>query len=1394
MACAIALGSTVALVASADQLLGYVYGRFRPGLEQQIGQVLGHPLRLGDFRGFGWSGLRLGPTRVLPVPGDGSSLSADELAVSLDPLASLRQRLPVLHLSLAGLKADLRRNAQGRYWVPGTLDPAIEPPRLDLRLRLSQPAVVTLAPAGVRLALDASAGLRPHRRELDLLARIRSLDGGRPLPGSLRLKARGDWSRQIYEGQLLADRFPLQTPARLAGLGGRLDGQASGRLQLAWRQGTPDCQGEVRLRNVLWKAPGSAPSLGLADPALGCEGQRLRLAETGWRWGDLDGRLAFQALWRGDRVALEALELRRRNSWLRARGEVGRQVDLRADWQLNPAELPLPENTPVALLGDPLRGRLRVRGAWPAPLLETTLAQGANPLVGGWDARLRWSDQRLRLERLASPYLTASGSLPLRLKPGEPVRLGPLDLQVALRAYPLPRLGALVGTSLEGVLEATGTIRGPLSGLTPDFDLRVQGPGAGPLKVAETWEGSWSGDPAGGGRLAMALVEGAGPADLQARLDRRWVPVSVVLQRHGGELGLEGAPRAYRWRARSFPLEGLLLALGPRSQYQPLRGLLSGQGDLELQPLAFSGTARLEHPVLLGVWARQVTISGQYTERRYEARLGVEPLGSGNLAIDWSGRWKGPFQASITGRELGDDLVRQMLEAWPRWQGDVAIAQGTANDLGSFLIDTLGGSLDGQLTALDRARAALQGARQDPFRGLTVAERLDTLSARFDLDARLEGPRLVDTRADLTLRGHLWLPGQDRDLALTEEPVRLSLQGPFRMGEGQLSFSGLPLALMALLTPVPEGLRGSLGATGRYRLGAAEPELSVELALVDAAVGKTALRLERGAVRVAEDTLTLDLAARADGAANPIELAGSIPLNPAQEGVELRLASREDGLRFLTELAQPGLVWKAGSADLQLLVRGSLEQPIANGFLRFRDAQLEVVGQSVENLQATVLFDFEQLFLQDFSARVGKGGELAGSGSLGLLSPATTETGEPSRLQISLKAVPFVLPRIKAVADGSLAVAGSLASLDIGGELAVSKGSINVQPGQLETGSGEEASSVSQLVVERWNFKEPLVLFGPDVESQASEKLRAQMPRFRLVGFDDLRLTLGPDLAVGVPNLASFNAAGLLRIDGRLDPSLQARGVVRLERGRLTLFTTTFNLDPDAPNVAVFTPSSGLIPYLDIALRTRVSDSLSAGGLTSGLASSSYAPSLTEIESQGGTGSLDQLNLVRVYLGVSGPADRLADNLTLRSSPPLPEERLLALIGGNSLAGLVGGGAGAALATVVGQSLLSPVLGTLSDAFGQRLSFALYPAYVNQAVDSKSERRSERVPPQLVLGAEIGLDITERFNASLLAAPNRTDVPPQLNLNFKASELINIQGSVDSQGIWQTQLQVFFRF
>lgn len=1373
-----------------DQALRATYGRLRPQLERSLGPNLGHPLELGPYQGLGWQGLRIGPSRLRPGANDASTATAAGLVVALDPLASLRRRLPVLRLTLQGVQADLHRNADGRYWVLGQAEPAAPQPRLDLQVRLAQPAQVRFTPGG-SWRLSAELDLQPHNRALSLRAKVQPRGPALASDaGLLEARVQGRWSPGRWSAQLLSRRLPLAALAPFGPLPGQLQGRVDGQLQLVLNPQGRACSGSLTTRQLDWRPaplqPRSSQPLELPGLRLECRGDRLEVPRTSWRWGEQRGTVSLRARDRGvDGWALEPLELRQGQAWLRLNGALLPQPRLTGRWQVQPSGWSRWFKGPGELLGGVLAGDLELAGSWRQPRVAIRAAQERNPLVGGWRAALAWSGDRVRLQQFRSAHLEAMGSLPLALRPGRGLVSGALDLQVALRRYPLQRLDPVLGTQLSGWLDAQGTVRGPLDRLTPDFRLLLDQPAAGPFALAERWQGDWFGAAAGGGRLLMEPLAPAPVGRLEMRLDPRWVPVAATLQRGGGQLTLVGTPRLYRWQAERFPLEGLQLALGARGRRQPVQGRLSGVGQLGLQPLALEGRAELDHPAALGIWARSARFQGRYANRAYQLDGELEPLGQGRLAVTWGGRWQGPFRARIQASQLDDDALAQLVKGWSGWRDELPERQGSASDLGTLLIDRLGSSVDAQLQALAEAQQRLLLAERQRRDRLTPLQRLAEVRALLDGSLQLAGPRLSQARAELEARVQLWQPGSDRATPLGTGPVLVRLNGPLQLGGGSFSVDGLPLALLGLLTPVPPELRGNLQVRGRYRLQAGQPELALDLGLSEAQLAQTALRLERGQVELRDNQLRLDVSLQAAGATSSVDLAGVVPIDPAAEGVELRLSSRDDGLRFISRLAQPALDWQKGSGDLQLLVRGSLQQPIANGFLRFRGGELSFIGQQVRDLEAIVLFDFEELLLQELTARVGERGRISGQGRLPLLAANPDSPG----LQLKLEAVPFTVPRIKAVADGDLQVTGSLTALDIGGELGIGRGSVNVQPGRLEAPSGPVADSGKELLESRWSFQEPLVLVGSELESDASEALRRSLPQVKAVGFNDLRLRLGPDLTVGVPNLANFGARGLLRINGRLDPTLTAQGVVRLERGRLNLFTTTFSLDPDAPNVAVFTPSLGLIPYLDIALRTQVSDSLNLGNSLG----SGGSLSLAQLETTQ-AGSLNQLNLVKVFLSVSGPADRLAESLKLRSSPPLPEDRLLALIGGNSLAGLAGSGAGAALATVLGQSLLSPVLGTLSDAFGQRLSFALYPAYVNPALNSAAERRSGRVPPQLVLGAEIGLDVSERFNASVLAAPNRSDVPPQLNLTYKASDLLNVQGSIDSQGAWQTQLQVFFRF
>ncbi|MCT0232213.1 translocation/assembly module TamB domain-containing protein [Synechococcus sp. CS-1327] len=1120
---------------------------------------------------------------------------------------------------------------------------------------------------------------------------------------------------------------------------------------------------------------------------------------------------------KGLSLQLAQLQLNSGRSQLQARGMLWPRLDLRSrSLELHPS-LWRSAAWLRPLLGAEqwVEGQLALSGAWADPRLRGLFTQGRRPLLeiearrsgatglsaalrapaglrlnqaavlGPASASLLWRDNLLRLEDLRSVELQASGLLPLRWQNRRGLVAGDLALELEAAPFQLQRLSPLVGVQLGGDLAASGSLRGPLARLRPDLEITLRNPASGPLRLQETWRGRLIGQLGSGGELRMTAQPPGLPAELRASLAANGLPRQVLLRRGQGSLKLEGSPQRYSWSARALPLEGLLLTAGARATPGPLGGLLGGQGSLDLQPLAMQGRLTVERPVLLQLQGQRLSASGQYRQQLFRILGAFQPLGGGSVAFNGQGRRGGALRAGFEGRALPLSFFEQLSDAWPQLQGAPAVPRGRAAELGNGWIANLGGTLDQQLAALDRARQRLNDARLSPLNSPRFHP--EDLRGLVDADLTLQGPSLRALRVDLAAKAHLWQKGDNQDEALLLDPLLVTVRGPLGGGTGRFGIEGLPLSLLALLTPVPRGLRGALDLRGDFRLAGAGSGFSTSVALRQGSLNDTPLRLEQGELQLGDGKLAFQASLRGGDAENSVDLIGTVPLDPAAEGLRLRLSSRGDGLRFLNELAASEPIWRQGSADLELLVRGSRLQPVANGFLRFRDGGLLLAGQQVRDLEATILFDFQELLVQEFSARLGERGRLKAAGGLGLFEA----TDQRTPLAVEISDAEISVPRLKARLDGELSIAGSLLKPSLSGDLQVSRGTINGQQGELARVDADGAVkpvAIPQLVEQGWDFKQPLLLLGPEVETSTGLALREAIPNFAYLRLSDLRLRFGPDLLVVSPPLASFKTGGLLTLNGPIDRSLKASGVVRLLSGRLSFFTTVFTLDPDAPNVAVFTPSQGLVPFVDIALRTRVSNTLSIGRDRN---------PISEFDLRGGFTPLDQLSLVRVSLKVSGPADQLADSIELSSNPPLSRDRLVALIGGNTVAGLGGGNATAALATVVGQSLLSPVLSSLGDALGERVSFAVYPSFVTPTISQGSttgQISRRRVPSQLVLGTELGLDLSQRFNFSVLAAPNRSDIPPQLTLRYQINDSVGLQGSFDTDGRWQTQMQLFLRF
>ncbi|WP_320676536.1 translocation/assembly module TamB domain-containing protein [Prochlorococcus sp. MIT 1300] len=1007
------------------------------------------------------------------------------------------------------------------------------------------------------------------------------------------------------------------------------------------------------------------------------------------------------------------------------------------------------------------------------------------------------------LKKFSEDGLSFRAGLPLEFSEKGFI-LGDLNADLGLKSFPLSHLEEILGFSMAGNLSAKGQIKGPLTGLTSDFSLRVLNPQVGGFRLQEEWIGSLAGELAGGGSLQMKSTSAVLPGTLKAKLRKNWLPEKLTISRKDGTLSLQQKGDGYRWKLKDFNLEGVEIAISPKKSFEAIYGLVSGQGGLGLGQFGFDGQIAMSYLRFMGFKLQEAKLQGSLVERNYKLTAELSPPTQGSFLLSADGRIGGSIRSII-----------KMKEVSPRWMVNNALqfsvinsgvkpAFGNAKDLGASFINTFGGSLDDLLRALSESEKSLVNSDHKSQNKNFV--NTEDLRGKIDASVELKGPDLRKLDLNLQVGGHIWKKEESAKVALRKKPFLVRLKGPLAGGVGEFSLLDFPSSTLSLLGPITPRFNSSLGIRGKYKLDTKTPEFNGELLFKDERSSDNEIILDRGKVLFRRNVFEVDVALRNVSSKEAVSFRGFLPIDPLSQ-IDLKVETKGDGLKLLNGLTDGSVLWKSGRADLEFLLKGSRIDPKFEGSLTLSKGSLEVLEEVVEDLDVSLNLNPKRLELKRLQARIGSNGTLKGNGAL----PIFLANKEDDLLNLGIKKVRLRLPTANVELAGDVKLKGALLNPSFGGELSISDGFIspvrsafatsrrptfNSNPSNrtpLKSSSMPKDEIPSML--EKWDFNQPLVLLSNEGEAPMSTKIRSAMPNFPKLSFDNFNLRLGPNLRITSQPLADFRTEGLLKLNGPLDSTMKASGVVRLLNGRVNLFTTTFNLDRRSPNVAVFTPSLGFVPYIDVALITRVSEKniSEAGKITS---SSDFSSN-----GSGGVG-VGGFRLIKVKVEASGPADRITENFKLSSTPPMQRDEIFGLIGGNSLRELLGGEEQNILANVIGKSVLSPVLGNISGAFSERLQVALYPAYVTPDPSKKTTETQSGSQEQTPTGqsnqqawvTEVGVDLTERFNLSFLATPNRNDIPSQTTLNYQVTPSLGLVGSLDREGTWQSRLQLFFRF
>ena len=976
--------------------------------------------------------------------------------------------------------------------------------------------------------------------------------------------------------------------------------------------------------------------------------------------------------------------------------------------------------------------------------------------------------------------------------PGDPWQEAGLQLSLALEDFSLSPF-----SPLNGELNIAGQLGGSLAQPQFDGELMLANLGLSLVHSPQHWRGKIV--PLANGHALHLAAESQGKSLTAAEpiLD---FEVSSALQlrdfnlRAGdGHLDVVPMEGGYRWMAQNLPLSWLrVVGLGDsQNDDVELAGVLHGEGELALRPGQIHGDITINGPSWGPLHGHQLDLSLE--QRNHQLKIDGQLLTDPNHGqLAWAvrvGQQPDTLQPwSIQGNLDSVPLrtLRQSVALTQELLQGIQAQVGSSEDLGTLMISAVGETLATQMDRLSMAQERLQSL--DSLLEQTTNRRLRNLEGQLQGDFQIQGadnqPVWAAVRTDL----HLWLveDGVNHSLAANYEPLHFHLEGPLQgSSAGTFQFSGLPLKLLNLLANLQLPWQGSLAGRGKHQDLLGQRLVSLTLDLQEGQLHDYPIRLEPANLKFDDTTVTVDLALQS-ATTSLLTAQGQVNLAGGDEALQLRFSSGTEMIAFLPSLSNGAVSWAQGDAQTTLIIRGALEQPVFYGYLRLNEAEGRMAGVPIQNLNSVVLFDMNNLFVEELEATVGEaGGNISGSGYLGITKPLATD--DP--LTVQLQGVDINAPNAQLSVSGELVLHDSVQDLELGGRLQLSNGVIradgNGESNATATSPGPGAGPPEDPITDQlrsWDWQEPLELVDLDGTSQLERSLLQAMVQLPPISLKSLQVRLGPELVLEASTMANFTVAGQVRLSGAMGPDLKAIGLVEFLQGHVNLFTSQFRLDPDARNVALFTPSGGLIPYLDLAMWSQEADTSQGTGQN--------LTSISAAEITGSTTALDQLNLVRIQAVVEGPADNFPAILSLQSRPPRSQEELVELIGGNSVNRLVQGSTTSRLFSVVGQPLLEPILNRVSHVLGRRTIFSISPTSFIPSTDSDSEQGT----PEFVLAGELGLNLSDRVDITVLGALNRDDLPPQAKLSIQLTPSMTTEITTDRGGYIKGLLQLSSRF
>ncbi len=988
-----------------------------------------------------------------------------------------------------------------------------------------------------------------------------------------------------------------------------------------------------------------------------------------------------------------------------------------------------------------------------------------------------------------NPDIKLSGNIPYWFdKRG--INFGDIDSSFRINRTQLSNLNIFRNNDVRGFITAKGKLKGKISDPDISINFNLDYPHYKGIRIREIWEGDIKNDN-NEFLLNMKNRYSPIPSFLSVKFDSELKLNKAnfvrVFNSNKGTIGVVKDDDSYNWRADNFPLDELELSIS-KNQFDRINGIINGAGSISSDESYLDGRLAWSLGKYRNIKLANSLFDFSFKNNSYYVSSLFYPIDGGIIEVEYDSNKNNLINSEFTNISTSWTILTAV-DIF-NFDNKKGIRISKSNILDDLEINKVNNSFKEKIDFINNVienSNALEGK-------FNLQKYLSKFRSRYNGKISIQGDRPLNYKLNAKLNGYIDVPRDDSEN--NKEEFSIDLQGGLLTGKGALNIEKLPLSAANIFLKKPRDFLGGLDMNLFYDLD--KKSFSSEISSNNSSIKNNKILFNRGLIEFNNSLFDIDFSLLINESEIPINIKGSIPINKSDD-LDLRLIGNGKVIELIDIFADEYFTFKEGDVNIRMIIKGTLNKPILNGFLVIKDSEIDFYNNIIKDINSLIIFDFDSLEIKNLKAQVEDSGNIFIKGSLPFYSQNDLEKAE-----INLITNKFTLKtdNFNFLIDSDIDLSGSFERPVLGGYLSFNNGFINFNrtnqnnKKEINIKRKEENKDWPELY---WNNNKNIEIISNETILN-SVLLGETLPNYlNNLSFNNLKLKLGPEFKLQYSDIvqAYLDTKLDLNINGTVGKDLNARGLIDLKKGRANLYTTPFKLDKNKDNYILFASRSGVVPFINFSLVSKVPDSIIP--IRENKQDSNISADLDADETSSGFGAfgIGNTRLIKIEASYEGFLDQLSfedenKRIQLRSTPSYDRSQIIGLIGGNS-------------ANLINRAFISQL--NNADAFSERFQLSLYPALIenndslnnifsNESLDIEDDGQSssnEEFSSQAWV-AELGLDITDAINFAFQTVPGRDDISPVGILTFQANPNLELLGSYDSDGDWKSQVQLFFRY